>query len=241
MAHPRELGEISQVQWNADVRRLEQELASLRARGAASRAPDSPSTPDSPTMARLTMTPRPKEGRSQPGSGGASVTTSTSAGTPPRSPPGTDLAEMFRELEALELALVEERRKVGTLLEEKAASEVSYKRDVSALESMLTQVSSENDKLKAENKRLSAEVAQLKGGYPSKLDQIISPQNKAGTYQCFNVPTGCKEVASPVSTFSIPPSRASVDEPEMEDPGHGSFMRSGNFSFVVSPSSKGSF
>jgi ribosomal protein L29 len=244
MAHPRELGEISQVQWNTDVVRLEKELASLRTRGAAAhvRAPGSPprdaypapDSPDSPTMGRLTMTPRPKEALSEPGSG------STSAGTPPRSPPGAELAEMFRELEALELALVEERRKMGTLLEDKAASEVSHKRDVAALETMLTQVSSENDKLKAENKRLSTEVAQLKGGYPSKSDSIISPSNKAGTYQCFNVPTGCKEAASPVSSFSIPPSRASVDEPEMED-FNGSFMRSGSFNFVVSPSSKGSF
>lgn len=58
-----------------------------------------------------------------------------------------ELIEAFRELERLEHALVLERQRNATLLEEKTMSEERHTRDIAMLESMLQQIMVENNKL----------------------------------------------------------------------------------------------
>jgi len=85
---------------------------------------------------------------------------------PGRAPqaPGDQLEELYRELEVLELSLVQERQRVNALLEEKTQREVSHARDISELEGMLEQATMEKDRLVAENRRLLAEVSTLRAG-----------------------------------------------------------------------------
>mmetsp|Transcript_235 Transcript_235/g.529 ORF Transcript_235/g.529 Transcript_235/m.529 type:complete len:185 (+) Transcript_235:81-635(+) len=76
--------------------------------------------------------------------------------------PSQELAEMYRELEALELALAKERQRVRALEEEKAVREASHARDIAELEEMLNQATAEQERLVAENKRLQAEISEIR-------------------------------------------------------------------------------
>mmetsp|Transcript_109856 Transcript_109856/g.309824 ORF Transcript_109856/g.309824 Transcript_109856/m.309824 type:complete len:200 (-) Transcript_109856:70-669(-) len=73
------------------------------------------------------------------------------------------LPEMYRELEGLELALVQERQRVTALQEAKLTCEAAHERDIAALEGMLEQVTEERNRLVSENLRLAEENAALRG------------------------------------------------------------------------------
>lgn len=70
--------------------------------------------------------------------------------------------ELVRELEALELALVEERQRGAQIEEERDAAADAHRRDVAELEDMFMQMFAENECLQAENRRLKG--AQQCGG-----------------------------------------------------------------------------
>jgi len=106
----------------------------------------------------------------------------------------SDLVEALRELERLELALVEEKARSFQLCEEKRAAEESYARDLAQLESMLQQALTENEGLQA---RLSV----AEGG------------------DTLRAPAADKEGAPPKAPELAPPAHGpvqEVDEPEME-------------------------
>mmetsp|Transcript_36574 Transcript_36574/g.105381 ORF Transcript_36574/g.105381 Transcript_36574/m.105381 type:complete len:181 (+) Transcript_36574:64-606(+) len=76
-----------------------------------------------------------------------------------------DVAELYRELERLEVALVEERQRSAALLEERIAGQEAQARDIASLEAMLCHVSAERDRLAAENSALHEELAALRRGF----------------------------------------------------------------------------
>mmetsp|Transcript_111506 Transcript_111506/g.310510 ORF Transcript_111506/g.310510 Transcript_111506/m.310510 type:complete len:209 (+) Transcript_111506:68-694(+) len=146
--------EAQEAPWRSEVARLELQLGELR--DAVVR--------DSQTLASIPALPL--------GRGGGLCSTvpalrpAAAAPAPAAGPqaPDEQLAEMYRELENLELALVQERQRVHALLEEKSAREVSHARDIAELEGMLKQATCEKDRLVAENRRLLAEVSALRAG-----------------------------------------------------------------------------
>jgi len=116
----------------------------------------------------------------------------TNAGGGGGGPP--ELVEAFRELERLELALVEERQRSAQLLEDKQAAEASHARDVAMLEKMLQQVLSENDRLSGQ---LTAwEASKMEGDKVESSDGDSTP--KAATKHTLGIGNG------------------EMDEPEME-------------------------
>mmetsp|Transcript_674 Transcript_674/g.1316 ORF Transcript_674/g.1316 Transcript_674/m.1316 type:complete len:235 (-) Transcript_674:57-761(-) len=119
--------------------------------------------------------------------------------SPMSSPPAGQLMEMFRELETLELALVQERNKVNSLTEEKAAREESHARDIAELEGMLQYATTEQDKLRSENDRLRAEMATVRA--IGDKEAVCSPADMTTTTSC------------------------SASEPEMEFSGNSIFNR----------------
>merc|ERR1712187_469232 len=70
--------------------------------------------------------------------------------------------DFMRELEKLELALVEERQRSAALLEESQAAEAAHQRDVAALEEML-QMLLEN--MPDRNVRRQSSCPQSRGGF----------------------------------------------------------------------------
>jgi len=105
--------------------------------------------------------------------------------------------EAVKELERVELALVQERQKSARLLEEKITSEESHSRDVKMLEGMLSQVIAENERLSSRIADLEAAASPPSGKAVEALETTpVLPTKEAVVDQ------------SPVSS--------EVEEPEME-------------------------
>lgn len=64
------------------------------------------------------------------------------------------IIEMYREMESLETALLQEKQRSVSLEEESAAREEAHQRDVAALEAMLRKVCIERDRLALEKNNL---------------------------------------------------------------------------------------
>mmetsp|Transcript_37705 Transcript_37705/g.107181 ORF Transcript_37705/g.107181 Transcript_37705/m.107181 type:complete len:176 (+) Transcript_37705:98-625(+) len=94
-----------------------------------------------------------------PAKDAVAVATPTGAGSAP-----DEMAEVYRELERLELALLQEKQQVFVLTEENAANQEAHLRDIAALEAMLQQVGDDRDRLAAENRVLAAELAEMQVG-----------------------------------------------------------------------------
>mmetsp|Transcript_46353 Transcript_46353/g.148878 ORF Transcript_46353/g.148878 Transcript_46353/m.148878 type:complete len:186 (-) Transcript_46353:156-713(-) len=89
----------------------------------------------------------------------ASDDVSALAGSTNESNESGEVMDMYRELERLEMRLIEERQTVQTLMEEKAGEKESYMRDIASLEAMLQSTTLERDRLAAENATLSAQLS----------------------------------------------------------------------------------
>lgn len=113
-------------------------------------------------------------------------------------------AEMYRELEKLELELVHERQRAAALVEEKVASEAAHARDIAVLEEMLTQVS-------AEQTRLGHEIVDLKRENAA-LRRDNEALRKAAVMEIISTSKACR-LQGDVFDMSRP---ATPEEPEIE-------------------------
>jgi len=136
---------------------------------------------------------------------------------------------LYRELEHLELALLQERQRINTLMEEKAADKEAFTRDIAALESMLSHACAERDRLASENAALCAELARLQVGDKDQIrseakwqdqirpeakwkDQIRSEAKWKDASGCLSTP---RSSIAPSEVCS----RVSIEEPEIERSG----------------------
>lgn len=116
-------------------------------------------------------------------------------------PSGAELErEMFRELEGLELALVEERGRSATALEERDAAISAHNRDVEVLEGMLARMGGENEELREDNARLSAQLAVLHVARRERqlnAPALISPAKAKGFDQESGPPSPARSMEEP--------------------------------------------
>mmetsp|Transcript_86519 Transcript_86519/g.224698 ORF Transcript_86519/g.224698 Transcript_86519/m.224698 type:complete len:193 (-) Transcript_86519:79-657(-) len=146
----------------------------------------------------------------QHGEGGFAATTPVAA-RGGKAGDGDDegIVSLYRELEHLELALLQERQRINTLMEEKAADKEAFTRDIAALESMLSHACAERDRLASENAALCAELARLQVG---DKDQIRSEAKWKDASGCLSTP---RSSIAPSEVCS----RVSIEEPEIERSG----------------------
>lgn len=138
------------------------------------------------------------------------------------SPASPALKEAMRELERLELVLVQERQKSAQLLEDRFAAEKAHTRDVAMLEGMLSQAIAENERLSkrlGEKSRLRVDDTRTSSvSTACTVDQSsetrYSVDNFVGTYGS----TGKLPEGSPPSSWSRMNRFGSprLDEPDAE-------------------------
>lgn len=125
------------------------------------------------------------------------------ADVPAASGTSDELQQVYRELENLEIALVQERQRVAQLLEEKEALKAGHTRDIGELEEMLAQVMADKEQLAQENHRLTAEVLSLR---TMKVRKLIKAQDGSD---------GDEDPPTPVSRRSRS-SMHTLEEPDIE-------------------------
>lgn len=80
--------------------------------------------------------------------------------------------QLIRELEGLQLSLVQERARADKLREEKDAVRLAYARDVEFLEDMLAQATAENDRLHADQLQLKQKLLQRSNATGEALPSV---------------------------------------------------------------------